>query len=73
MVKAKTEVQNAADHPTRLGVFNAPLPYDPVVAALRVLARRGRQLREAEERAAAQATASETGDELLIDTHEKLD
>jgi|GEM_PF-1904915 len=73
MVEAKTEAQKAADHPTRLGVFNTSLPYDPVVAALRVLARRGRQLREAEERAATQETASETCDELLINTHEKLD
>ncbi len=31
-------------------VYKNPLPYDPVVEALRILARRGRQIREQEER-----------------------
>jgi len=72
MVKAKTEAQNTADGAIRRDRHNKPLPYDPVVEALRVLARRGRKLREAEERAAAQV-ANGAGDELATDTHEKPD
>ncbi len=73
MVKAKTEAQNTADRLTPQGVINGPLPYDPVVEAIRILARRGRQLREAEERAAAQAAVNVAGEELPADTHENLD
>ena len=71
MVKTKTDTQNAANRPAQNAV-SRPLPYDPVVEAIRILARRGRQLREAEERAAAQAAVNKVGDELPADTHENL-
>jgi len=41
-------------------VYKNTLPYDPVVEALRVLARHGRQLREQEERELAARSASMT-------------
>ena len=72
MLKAKIEAQNTADGSIRRDRDNRPLPYDPVVEALRVLARRGRKLREAEERAVAQV-ASGAGDKFATDTHEKSD
>ncbi len=73
MVETKTDTQNAINHPVQQNAVSRPLPYDPVVEAIRILARRGRQLREAEERAAAQAAMNKAGDELPTDTHEKLD
>ncbi|HQE91718.1 MAG TPA: hypothetical protein PLH19_02955 [Anaerolineae bacterium] len=73
MVETKTDTQNAANRPAPQNAVSRPLPYDPVVEAIRILARRGRQLREAEERAAAQAAMNKAGDELLTDTHENLD
>ena len=72
MVETKNDTQNAANRPAQ-NAASRPLPYDPVVEAIRILARRGRQIREAEERAAAQAAVNETGDELPADTHENLD
>jgi hypothetical protein len=72
MAKTNTEAKNAVDHRAQSEVVSRPLPYDPVVEAIRILARRGRQLREAEERA-AQAAASRAGDELPVDTHGNLD
>jgi hypothetical protein len=63
MAKTNTEAKNAVDCPTQQNTVSRPLPYDPVVEAIRILARRGRQLREAEERAAAQAAVGGTGDE----------
>ena len=41
MAKTKTEAQNTADRLTPQGVSNGTLPYDPVVEAIRILARRG--------------------------------
>ena len=70
MVETKTDTQNAANRPAQQNTISRPLPYDPVVEAIRILARRGRQLREAEERAAAQAAVGGTDDALSIDTHE---
>ena len=72
MVETKTDTQNAANRPAQDAV-SRPLLYDPVVEAIRILARRGRQLREAEERAAAQAAINKAGDELPADEHEHLD
>ena len=71
MVETKTDTQNAVNRPAQ-NVVSGPLPYDPVVEAIRILARRGRQLREAEERAAAQAAMNKAGDALPADTHENL-
>jgi len=68
MTKAKTETQHTGDRSARQDTINGPLPYDPVVEAIRILARRGQQLREAEERA-AQAAASRADDESPADTH----
>jgi hypothetical protein len=73
MVETKTDTQNTADRSAQQNTISRPLPYDPVVEAIRILARRGRQLREAEERAAAQAALNKAGDELLADTNENLD
>ena len=68
MVETKTDTQNAANRPAQNAV-SRPLPYDPVVEAIRILARRGRQLREAEERAVAPAAAGGADDDLSVDTH----
>ena len=73
MVETKTDTQNAADRPAQQNVVSRPLPYDPVVEAIRILARRGRQLREAEERAAVQTAVNKAGNELPADTNENLD
>jgi hypothetical protein len=69
MAEAKTDT----GEPVSRDRANKPLPYDPVVEALRVLARHGRQLREAEECAAAQAAVSEASDELATDIHHTPD
>ena len=73
MGETKTDTQNVTNRPAQQNVVSRPLPYDPVVEAIRILARRGRQLREAEERAAAQAALNKAGDELLADTNDNLD
>jgi hypothetical protein len=72
MAETKNDTQNAANRPAQNAV-SCPLPYDPVVEAIRILARRGRQLREAEERAVAQAAMNKAGDELPADTNGNLD
>ena len=69
MTKAKSDTPNAADRSVQRARVNRPLPYDPVVEAIRILARRGRQLREAEERAVAPAAAGGADDDLSVDTH----
>ena len=70
MAKTNTEAKNTIDCPAQQIAVSRPLPYDPVVEAIRILARRGRQLREAKERTAAQAAGGGTSDELPLDTHE---